>query len=174
MAKVKKVKLKSQIVLGAREVGPYAKIKELLSKIFPYAMARGAEITGPPMFLCHEATKEKAMQADKEGNADVEVCVPVKERVETDAEGGEIGIASYEIPGGKFAKTIHKGPYEECEKTYEELYTWINEKGYTISGPVRECYLNDPNEVAPEEIQTEIYAPIKKREKVKKLTKEVK
>ncbi|MDD3248518.1 MAG: GyrI-like domain-containing protein [Methanosarcina sp.] len=29
-----------------------------------------------------------------------------------------------------------------------------------IFGPVREVYLNDPREVPPEEILTEIYAPL--------------
>ncbi|WP_305791978.1 GyrI-like domain-containing protein [Methanococcoides sp. AM1] len=30
----------------------------------------------------------------------------------------------------------------------------------TITGPTREVYLNDPAEVSPEEILTEIYAPV--------------
>ena len=34
------------------------------------------------------------------------------------------------------------------------------EKGLTITGPTREIYLNDPMEVPPEEILTEIYAPV--------------
>ena len=58
------------------------------------------------------------------------------------------------------AKIIHKGPYHECQPTYETLYSWIEQKGKRIVGPVREVYLNDPNEVSSEDILTEIYAPI--------------
>ncbi len=58
------------------------------------------------------------------------------------------------------AKIIHKGPYEACAPTYEKLYTWIEQNGKTITGPVREVYLNDPREVGIEEALTEIYAPI--------------
>ena len=58
------------------------------------------------------------------------------------------------------AKTVHKGPYEECGPTYENLFKWIGENGKKITGPTREVYLNDPREVPKEEILTEIYAPI--------------
>nr|WP_239451403.1 GyrI-like domain-containing protein [Methanosarcina horonobensis] len=36
----------------------------------------------------------------------------------------------------------------------------MTENGKIITGPVREVYLNDPREVQPEEILTEIYAPL--------------
>ena len=58
------------------------------------------------------------------------------------------------------AKTVHRGPYEACEPTYAKLFAWIGENGKRIAGPLREVYLNDPKEVPPEEILTEIYAPI--------------
>jgi effector-binding domain-containing protein len=55
---------------------------------------------------------------------------------------------------------VHKGPYEECINAYEELFSWVAEKGEKIVGPIREVYFNDPWEVPPEEILTEIYAPL--------------
>ncbi len=173
MADVKKVKLKSQIVLGIREIGSYTIIPELIKKIYPYTKSRSIDIGGPAIFICHE-TAEQAMTADKQGKADVEVCVPIKERIKIDAEGMELGIACYEIPGGTFAKTTHKGPYEQCKTTYNEIFNWIYENRYRITGPTREYYLNNPKEVKPEEIKTEIYAPIQKIKETKKLTKEVK
>ncbi len=173
MANVKKVILKSQIVLGLREIGSYSIMPKLFSKLFPYAMSRGMKIEGPLIFICHE-TAQQAIKADKEGSADVEVCVPVKEQVEIDEQGGELGIACYQLPGGTFAKIIHKGPYEQCEPAYQELFKWISEKGYRITGSVREYYLNDPKEVKPEEIETEICAPIQEGGENKDLTKEVK
>jgi effector-binding domain-containing protein len=149
------VDVKPQLVAGITEVGPYKLIAELIPKIYEYAGSKGAQFTGPPVFLCHEITAEKAMEADKNGTANIEVAAPIASNIpETDE------ITCYTIPGGKMAKTMHKGPYQDCGPTYEKFYKWIEDQGKKISGPVREVYLNDPREVASEEILTEIYAPI--------------
>ena len=58
------------------------------------------------------------------------------------------------------AKIMHKGPYEDCGATYGKLFAWLQKNGKRMNGPTREVYLNDPREVPPEEILTEIYAPI--------------
>jgi effector-binding domain-containing protein len=142
-------------VLGIRKRGKYQMIAELLPQLFQYAVEKGARIQGPPMFVCHETGVDEVMKADKEGNADVEVAVPVGGEIE-----GTDEIKYYTLPGGKMAKIIHKGPYEACEPAYKKLFAWIEEKGNKIIGPTREVYLNDPREVGQEEILTEIYAPI--------------
>jgi effector-binding domain-containing protein len=48
----------------------------------------------------------------------------------------------------------------ECEPTYEKLFAWIEESGKRLVGPTREVYLNDPREVPPEELLTEVYTPM--------------
>ncbi|NYT09624.1 MAG: hypothetical protein GKC09_06775 [Methanosarcinales archaeon] len=58
------------------------------------------------------------------------------------------------------ARTVHRGPYEECGPAYERLFSWIREKNLTVCGPIREAYLNDPREVSPDEIMTVICAPV--------------
>ena len=42
------------------------------------------------------------------------------------------------------AHVVHKGPYETCEPTYLALFTWIEENGLTICGPIREMYRTIP------------------------------
>ncbi len=148
------VDVKPQLVLGVRRRGPYRQIPELLKKLFEFAMGKNIKIEGPPLFVCHE-TAEEAMEADKNNNADVEVAIPIAEKVD-----GTDGIRCYELCGGKMAKTVHKGPYEECGPAYERLFARIRDKGLRITGPTREVYLNDPREVPKEEILTEIYAPV--------------
>ncbi len=118
-------------------------------------MEKGIQIQGPPIFVCHKMTTEEAVKAGKEGNADIEVAVPVSGKVEDSDE-----IKGYELPGGKMAKIVHKGPHQDCGPTYEMLFAWLEENGKKIVGPTREVYLNDPNEVPQEELLTEIYAPI--------------
>jgi AraC family transcriptional regulator len=59
------------------------------------------------------------------------------------------------------AHVVHKGPYATCEPAYLALFAWIEEKGLTICGPIREIYPNDPRAVSPEEIITDIYVPVR-------------
>lgn len=149
------VAMEPQLVLGMRKRGHYAMIPEMIMQVFTYAMEQGVECTGPPTFVMHEISAEEARKADTEGNADVEIAVPISRKVRGTAE-----IRCYTLPEGSMARIVHKGPYEACEPTYERLFAWLEKNGRRIIGPLRESYLNDPREVPSEEILTEIYAPI--------------
>jgi AraC family transcriptional regulator len=155
MEEVTVVEVKPQRVLGMRKCGKYEAIATMLQELCEFAIRKNIQMIGPPIFVCHEITPEKVMEADEAGTADVEVAIPVAGKVEETEE-----IKSYELPGGKMAKTVHKGPYEECGPTYENLFAWLEAHGKQITAPTREVYLNDPHEVPPEGILTEIYAPI--------------
>jgi len=145
----------TQNVLGIRKQGKYELIPQLLAALFHHAMLKGAQFVGMPTFICHELSKEAVIDADKNGTADIEVIVPVAAPIEETNE-----IKYYELFGGQMAKIVHKGPYDACEQTYNKLFAWLDENVKTICGPIREVYLNDPREVKPEEILTELYAPI--------------
>jgi len=151
------VELSPQLVLGMRKTGAYREIPVMFQRICEFALSKNIPLAAYPAFLCHETTVEEVQKADEEGNADIEVVFPISEFVEIT---GDEEIKVYKLPGGKMAKIVHKGSYEECALTYEKLFSWISANGKKISGPVREVYLNDPREVQPEEILTEIYAPL--------------
>ena len=138
------VDVEPQLVAGIRKRGHYREIAELLPRLYGYAATKGAIFTAPPTFVCHE-TPEEAMEADKAGNAFVEVAAPIAER---------------ERAGGPMAKIVHKGPYDKCAPAYNKVFAWIEKNGKNIVGPTREAYLNDPNEVGLDEALTEIYVPI--------------
>ncbi|WP_226990736.1 GyrI-like domain-containing protein [Methanosarcina acetivorans] len=157
MSEVTIVELSPQLVLGIRKTGAYREIPVMLHRICEFAVRKNIPITAYPVFLWHETTVEEAQKADEEENADIEVAFPISDFVEMT---GNEEIRAYELPGGKMAKIVHKGPYEESILTYEKLFSWITENGKRITGPVREVYLNDPREVQPEEILTEIYASL--------------
>jgi effector-binding domain-containing protein len=60
------------------------------------------------------------------------------------------------------ATTLHIGPYEQLHVVYADLAAWITAHGYVVDGPVREVYLNGPDEVAsPDEFRTEVRMPIR-------------
>jgi AraC family transcriptional regulator len=155
MMEITIVEEKPQLVAGMRRRGHYKEIAKMLPALFEYVIGRGAIIAGPPLYLCHEKSVEEAQKADEAGNADIEVCVPIAEKIPESDD-----IKCYELSGGKNARIIHKGPYEACEPAYERLFAWLLENGLKLTGPIREAYLNDPREVAPEDILTAIYAPI--------------
>ena len=151
------VELEAMKVMGMRRKGEYKIISEMLPALYGYAFSKGIKVSGPAIFVCHESSKEEMEKAHEEGNADVECAIPVLDK--GGATPGE-GMSFYELPAAKMAKIVHKGPYEECETAYNKLMAWLGQNDKKIVGPIREHYLNDPREVPPEEILTEIYAPI--------------
>lgn len=64
------------------------------------------------------------------------------------------------LDGGEFASITHVGPYEELGLAYHALYAWAQERGHEPRGLIREVYLNDPAEVPPEALQTEVLMPL--------------
>lgn len=154
MKKIEIINLEPQLVIGVRKKGYYREIGEILPKLYEYASKKGAIFSGMPIFICHESPEE-IEEANNTGSADIEVAVPVAKNIEETDE-----IHCYTLPGEKMAKIIHKGPYDACEITYNELFAWIEKNNKRIIGPIREVYLNDPREVGLEETLTEIYAPI--------------
>ncbi len=155
MSEVTLVDVPTQLVLGVQRRGHYSEIPVAFGEIVHYAMANGAQLTGMPVAMMHELGKEAALKADREGAAVIDVAFPIAKAVK-----GSDAVQCYELPGGKFAKAVHKGPYETCEVTYNALFEWLGKNGLQATGPTREAYLNDPREVKPEDILTEIYAPV--------------
>ncbi len=142
-------------VLGIRKRGHYRIIPELLQRIFEFAMENRVQLAGMPMLLMHERSREEALEADTKGTADVEVAVPVSGTVKPEGD-----IRLYTLPGGKMARIVHLGPYEGSATSYEKVLGWIGQKGLNVIGPIREIYHNNPMEVRPEEIMTEILVPV--------------
>lgn len=154
MSEVSVTEVKPQVVVGMWNRGTYAEIGPMIAMVCEYVETCGVQIQGRPTFICHETPRE-AMKANDEASADVEVVIPVAKPIK-----GKDDITCYELPGGQMAKILHKGPYEKCALAYKKLFEWIAENHKKVVGPTREVYLNDPRQVSPEEILTEIYAPI--------------
>jgi effector-binding domain-containing protein len=149
------IQVPPQQVVGIKKTGTYQLIPELLMKIYEFTIEKKIAIAGMPTFLCHETSPDAVREANEKGTAIVEVAWPVSGK----AKGsGEINV--YELPGGKMARTVHRGPYDTCEPTYLRLFSWIADNHLKITGPIREIYPNDPRQVKPEEIITEILVPV--------------
>ena len=86
---------------------------------------------------------------------DVEIGFPVSKQF--DDRGN---IKASQLPIGKVAACIHLGPYENMKSTYDALNEWIQQNGYEPTGIAIEYYYNDPKDVKPEEIMTELQLPL--------------
>lgn len=155
MAVVTLVDVPPELVIGKEKRGAYSQIAEVIGELAGYAMENGIELVGPPVAIIHEKSKEEAEKAEREGNALIDIAFPV-----AGACANTELIRCYELPGGRMAKIVHKGPYQDMGPTYVELFKWIQKNGRQIVGPMREIYINDPGTVPSEEIITEVYAPV--------------
>ena len=120
-------------------------------ELWAYLQASGGKCTGLCMAIYYD------QEFDPE-NIDVECCFSVEELL---PEKGR--IKSRLLEGGLMASTTHKGPYEELGGAYEAVAKWIDENGYAYAGPMRDVYLNDPEQVVPEELLTETLFPVCKK-----------
>ncbi len=55
---------------------------------------------------------------------------------------------------------LYKGPYDKVAAVYGKIFTFLFSKGYKPLGPALEYYLNNPENVEPEDLKTEIYIPV--------------
>ena len=86
---------------------------------------------------------------------DIEIGFPVARELP-----GRGQIQAGEIPGGQVATCLHTGSYSDIEPAYQALGRWMAENGYEPTDVAYEIYLNDPKEVPPEELQTQIVFPL--------------
>ncbi len=62
---------------------------------------------------------------------------------------------------GKVLKATHIGPYDTVDKTYTKMQEYMKANGLEENGYSWEEYIDDPEKVAPEELRTNIYYPVK-------------
>ncbi len=62
---------------------------------------------------------------------------------------------------GKVVKGVHVGAYDQSPITYNAITKYLTENGLEQNGRSWEEYVDDPGEVAPEEVRTFIYFPVK-------------
>ncbi len=116
--------------------------------------AMGGRRTVPCMMLYHVGW----WNLQEDGQLDVEVAEPLTTQIK-DSDS----VAVHTLPAeARMACVVHKGPFSTIGKTFEALFAWIRENGYTPSGPLREIYhkgdfaTDDENEYI-----TELQVPVK-------------
>lgn len=137
--------------IAARVVVPVEKLSEAMGstygKIMEYLGLHGIQASGPPFAVYHNMDMTAL---------DVEIGIPVPAPVE-----GSGDLTPGTIRGGRAAVGTHTGPYDTIGDTYGALTAFMEEKGLEMDSFSYEFYLNDPREVPPDELKTEIFFPIK-------------
>lgn len=82
---------------------------------------------------------------------DIEMGFPVAEEIE-----GKGTVVKSQVPAGRYAACMYKGPYSDIGAAYDAVMLWLEENSLQYSGIAYEFYLNDPDSVPPEELLTKI------------------
>eukprot|EP01097_Dermamoeba_algensis_P006373 TRINITY_DN3998_c0_g2_i1.p1 TRINITY_DN3998_c0_g2~~TRINITY_DN3998_c0_g2_i1.p1 ORF type:complete len:155 (-),score=31.81 TRINITY_DN3998_c0_g2_i1:90-554(-) len=108
---------------------------------------QGVEVTGKVCHLLHSLAED---------TVDVEILVPVSQKA-----NGKDNLQYTELPGGKVASTVVKGPYDNVFATYHSLREWASSQGKTPAGPLKTIFLKSPLDTHDENSwETEIQIPI--------------
>lgn len=145
------VELQPQPVLCIRTRTPQSQLPGVLGesykKIAEYLAALGELPAGAPYVAYFN------MDMD---DLDIEIGFPVSKALP--AAGT---VKPGEIAAGKYGATTFTGPYQEMSAAYEAMTLWMQVHKYEPTGIVYEIYLNDPAQVIPQELQTQILFPLK-------------
>lgn len=141
-------------VIYIQAIGDYNNVGPAWGRLCEFAGRRGLFGPQTKMFgLSHddpEITEASKLRYD--------ACIAINKEMEPE---GEIGVKT--VAGGKYAVFVHKGPYRELQKSYNDIFrNWLPESKCELgeSAPL-EFYLNDPDKVEAEDLRTEICVPIK-------------
>jgi len=150
--------MKPMRVAFMRHLGRYGEVGNTWEQ-FLTIMGKDGYLGGNPMMfgICHddpEVTPPAKLRYD--------ACLTVDENF---APTGDIGVQT--VAGGAYAMTTHTGPYNTLGRTYAEfLGQWLPRSGRELrNDPCLEVYLNDPHGTPPDELLTDIYAPLQEQGK---------
>jgi effector-binding domain-containing protein len=86
--------------------------------------------------------------------------------VPTSGTGSPVGrVQPLELPAGRYAVTVHEGPFAEIDRAYAALGTFVTERAIGAPGPLREHYVVTAADTSdPAELRTEVCWPIQPRD----------
>lgn len=150
MFKIELLEQKAQPVLAVRTKTAMAELPKVIGenygKIIGYLNELGVQPADAPYTAYYNLDME---------NLDVEMGFPVAQVCPGKGE-----IQAGEIPAGKSASAIYKGPYAGMEQPYQAMFRWIEENGLQSTGVYYEYYYNAPGEVPESELLTRIVMPV--------------
>ena len=105
------------------------------------------DFAGPPFAAYYNMDME---------NLDIEMGFPVTKPL---TPSGRARMSA--LPEAETATDLYIGPYDGIGDAYARLNEFVQQQGREADTYCWEEYLNDPAEVAPEQLKTRIYIPLK-------------
>lgn len=145
--------LPEQMLLGVPHAGSYMGIGKAFEALYGALFSRN--IFRPDMRMVGVFLDDPDLVAEDELRSFA--CVTANETVPAEAP-----LVRRTLAGGDYAVLRHQGPYANMGAAYRWLYaTWLPASGRSIRDEVMfETYLNNPREVPPSELLTEIHLPL--------------
>ncbi|HEX7402209.1 MAG TPA: GyrI-like domain-containing protein [candidate division Zixibacteria bacterium] len=135
-------------LLYFEHTGPYDQIGATLNRLAEYAAKKGVDGNMVGIYLDDpEAVRPESLRSE------IGIVVPYGFMPDS-------GYGIQEIPARKVVYAILKGPYEEIAKEYPYITEWMKEKGYKMSAPITEIYLEAGPNVPPVQLVTEVQFPV--------------
>ncbi len=136
-----------------RHTGPYLTVGETWEKLMMFCGKEGL-MGGETQCIgiCHD---DPAVTPPEKIRYDA--CVTVDAGFQP---AGEVAVQT--IAGGEYAVTTHFGSYNRLGETYARLLgQWLPRSGRHLgTTPCFEVYLNSPESAEPEDLLTDVYAPL--------------
>ena len=128
----------------------YSEQGHLWEELAGYIEEKGVKIVPPCMVIYYDS-------GHKEDQVDAEIIEPIVGELKGN---DRIKVRLLEEVE-QMACVVHKGSYQTLSQAYTALSTWIQENGYTITGPQRELYLKGEwDSESPEDYITELQVPV--------------
>lgn len=135
--------------------GPYDQTEDILDELMGWIMRVGHPYSSPPLAVYYD---DPAQVAEEDLRGDV--CLPVAEVVEGDDQA-----QVKELPETEVAFKLHEGAYDGIADVYEEIFSWIEDQGYSFREELgtREIFHKIYGQAETEEqLVTEVQVPIEK------------
>ncbi len=126
-----------------------ALIGQSYGKIIQYLGQLGEQPSGEPYAAYFNIQPE-------DPEFDVEMGFPVARPLPSQGE-----IIAGALPEMTAVTYLHTGPYDTLESAYKLVMSWMAQNGHEGTGVFYEFYLNDPNQVARDEVKTAVVIPLK-------------
>lgn len=141
-------------VATVRHVGPYNRISEAFARLGELANGTLLTTSAEAMMLALYHDDQETTPA-AELRSDAALVIPAEAKVPN-------GLGEQRIPGGRYACTIHIGPYEKLGDVWGRFMgEWLPQSGQRMTDGVSyEIYRNTPMTVPKEKLETELYIPL--------------
>lgn len=141
-------------VATVHHVGPYNRVAE--------AFTRLGEIAGPAGLYADPAAAMVALYHDDPESTPAAQLQSDAGLIVSDHTALPPSLGETRIPAGRYARTVHRGPYNELGDVWARfLGEWLPASGHRLGGGASyELYLNNPHDIPSSDYLTELRIPI--------------